>query len=76
MKAPYFLKESCKCDAYVQEISYFFFWRRWYWRASFYNHEDFLPCDVFDGFEKTEADAIHAIHERYEEQIPECPDNG
>lgn len=66
-----FLYDNCNCQGYVQEVPHYFFWRRWYWKAMFYNKDDFLPCDVFDGFEATEAAAIESLNSRYDEMIGE-----
>jgi len=68
----YYLYDNCKCQAYVQEITYFFFWRKWYWKAMFYVADEFLPCDVFDGYADTETEAVETVHCKYEELVSDC----
>lgn len=71
MKPAYYIIENCKCEAYVQEISICFLWRKWYWQARFYYDGECTPYDIFDGSESTEEEAINSLYAKYEEMFPD-----
>jgi hypothetical protein len=66
MAEPYFYVDDELCTAYVEKVTWFFFWNQWYWNAKFYNKKEALtPHAIYDGYADSEDEAFKAICDQY-----------